>query len=127
MCEWSLGDSATRPANQPRPSLVCAAPGVRAPPELDNRCESHATNSCQTQGALMASGFYRCGQDLHPDHLDFIRPDLPLVQPSEAPRSNPQQNKAARGTESPPGPTHWPGWPGGHFLIGQPATPLFAA
>lgn len=47
----------------------------------------------------MASGFYRCGQDLHPDHLDFIRPDLPLVQPSEAPRSNPQQNKAARGTE----------------------------
>ncbi|KAI7788641.1 hypothetical protein LA080_008531 [Diaporthe eres] len=38
--------------------------------------------------------------------LDFIRPDFLLVQPFEAPRPNPQQNKAARGTEGPTGPTH---------------------
>lgn len=54
-------------------------------------------------------------------HLDFIRPDLPRIQASEAPRCSPPHDETAHRTE---GPTHWSG---GRFSIGQPATPLFPA
>lgn len=76
----------------------------------------------------MASGFYRCGHDLHPGHLDLTRPDLPLVHPSEAPPIQPTGR-----TRPPAAPRALQGLHTGladlghTFLIGQPTTPLFSA
>lgn len=71
MCEWSLGDSPTDP---PLPRR-CGPKPLRVPPELDSRREGHAT-SARPQGASMASGCYRFGQDLHhgPSGLHPPRP-----------------------------------------------------
>lgn len=120
MCEWSLGDSPTNPPRV-RPQAFASSARARQPPR-------RTCNFCQAPRRINGQWLLPMRSRSAPWTIwASSAPDLPPVQPSEAPRPSPQQNKAARGTQSPPGLTHCPGWPGGHFPIGQQATPLISA